>query len=184
MTNEALKKKVIEVMQNEHCQDAYERMAEAFFDSTVTDDESYHKIGYNLLKAFLNNDVDGAVSALCGWSFQTLMVKAGLLPDIEGVLGNREDSTETTPFERDCLARNIARDIVQEGTPNTFSGNWMVYFEEIQEKYNVNLTEDKEMLDAIAEELQSSYAEKIAESSITHDGFDITYYLDFCPNAE
>ena len=62
--------------------------------------------------------------------------------------------------------------------------NSFLFFEEIQEKHNVDLSEDKEMLDAIVNELRNSYAEKIAELNILDDAFDIVYYLDFCPNAD
>ena len=85
MKNEELRKKVLEVMQRDDCQGAYENLAEAFFNSINTDDEPYNKIGYNLLMAFLNNNVSDATSALCGWSLESLMVKAGILPDTEHI---------------------------------------------------------------------------------------------------
>ena len=184
MKKEDLKKKILEIMQNDNCQDAYERMAEAFFDSVRLDDEPYHKIGYHLLKAFLEDDVDGAVVAACGWSFQDLVVRAGLLPDTEGVFDEAVSEGELSPFEKASLIKSIAQDIFREGTTNTGSGTWLVYFEEIQEKYKVNLSEDKEMLDALAEELHDSFEEEIAEINILDDAIDLTFYLDFCPNAE
>ena len=184
MKREDLKKKILEIMQNEHSENAYERIAEAFFDTVRCDDEPYRKIGYHLLKAFLEDDVDGATIALCGWTFESLMVRAGLLPDIEGIFDDAVSENEPSPFEKSSLIKSIAHSIVQEGTTNTGSGSWLVYFDEIQEKYKVNLSKDEEMLDAIAEELHNSFEEEIAEISILEDAIDLTFYLDFCPNAE
>lgn len=187
MKKEELREKIIEIMQGEHCTEAYERLAEAFFDSVNTDDEPYRKIGYYLMKAFLEDNVDDALMALCGWSLQSLLAKAKLIPDEEGVFVGEEESEENNgdvAFDKGALIHLIAHNIVDEGTANTSTGNWIVYFDEIQEKYNMNLNEDKEMLAAIADEIRNSNAEKIAEISITDDAFDIVYYLDFCPNAE
>lgn len=85
MTNEELRQKVLEVMQRDDCHEAYENLAEAFFNSVNTDDESYCDIGYHLLKAFLDGDVNAAMTAVSGWSLESLMVKAGILPDTEHI---------------------------------------------------------------------------------------------------
>lgn len=184
MNKDELKKKIMAVMQHDHCQDAYERMAEALFDSIRSDDEPYRKVGYHLLKAFLEDDVDAASIAICGWPFQSLMVKAGLLPDTEGVFYDAVSSDALTPFEKSILAKTIAHDIVHDGTTNTGSGSWIVYFDEVQDKYKVDLSEDEEMLEAITEELHNSFEKEIAEISVLDDAIDLTFYLDFCPNAE
>lgn len=83
---ETLKNKVRQVMQEGTHENACERLAEAFLDSVNTDDESLDKIGYFLLKAFLDDDVDGAVIALCGWSIETLLIRAKILPDTQGLI--------------------------------------------------------------------------------------------------
>ena len=85
MTKQELKEKIIEVMQRDDCIDAYEQFVAALFDSIDADDEPWHKIGYYLLKALLNDNVDDALIALCGWSAEELMVKAGLLPDTDHI---------------------------------------------------------------------------------------------------
>lgn len=164
---EDLRKKVLEMLDEDQF-DGYDDIAKAFFASLDIGRMSFFNIGLYLLEAFLDGDVNAAMIPLCGRSLKDLMEYAGAFDK----------------FERLKLAKAIAHDIVHEGTSNTSSGNWMVYFEEIQEKYKIDLSEDKETLDAIVNELKNSYAEKIAEISVTHDGFDITYYLDFCPNAE
>ena len=38
-----------------------------------TDDESYEDIGNSVIHALLNNDADGLLIALCGWSAESLL---------------------------------------------------------------------------------------------------------------
>ena len=85
MTKQKLKEKIIEIMQRDNCTDAYEQFAAAVFDSINSDDEPWHRIGYYLFKAILDDSVDDALIALCGWSTETLMVKAGLLSDTDHI---------------------------------------------------------------------------------------------------
>ena len=93
MKTEQLKEKVREVMQGDNCMEMCEALADAFFDSVNTDNEPYRKIGFYLLKAFLEDDVNNAMIALCGWSLESLMVKAKLLPDVEHIFydGDEDD---------------------------------------------------------------------------------------------
>lgn len=59
--------------------------AEAFVNEIESDDESSHKAGFNALLAYLNGDVDSFSIALCGWSVRSILARAGLIPDEEGV---------------------------------------------------------------------------------------------------
>lgn len=82
MKKEKLKARVRELMSDV---DAREALAAALFESINSDDESYESIGLYLMKSFLDDDVDGTMIAISGWSFESLLVKAGLLPDTEGI---------------------------------------------------------------------------------------------------
>lgn len=83
---EELKKKVLNIMQEGTREDACECLAETVLDSVNTDNESLDKIGYFLLKAFLEDDVSDALIALCGWSLESLLIKAKILPDTQGLI--------------------------------------------------------------------------------------------------
>jgi len=50
-----------------------------------TDDESYWKKGIYLLTAYLENDIDDILISLTGWSMKSLLIKAGLILDDEGI---------------------------------------------------------------------------------------------------
>lgn len=93
MKAEEMKAKVREIMQSDDCMKSCEDLAEAFFDSVNTDAEPYGRIGFYLLRAFLEDDVNDAMIALCGWSLESLMVKAKIFPDTEHIFydGDEED---------------------------------------------------------------------------------------------
>ncbi len=74
--------------------------------------------------------------------------------------------------------KDIVGRIVKEGTENTSSGNWVVYFDEFGDDERFV----REHQDEIADMLGSR--EEVAEIDIDGDAFDTTYYLDFCPNYE
>lgn len=58
-----------------------ESFAKALFDSICTDEESLEKIGYYLLKAIEADSFDDFFVAICGWSLDSLMKKAHIVPD-------------------------------------------------------------------------------------------------------
>lgn len=87
---EELKKKLLALMQQGTEQDACSNFARSVLDSVKTDDEPLDKIGYYLLKAFLEDDVSDAMIALCGWSMESLMIMSGMLPDDEGLFFDKE----------------------------------------------------------------------------------------------
>lgn len=89
---EILREKILALMNSDDSRDNYEKVAEAVFNSINSDDESYSHIGYNLLMAFLKNDADGMLTAICGWCMESILAKAKLIPDKQGVfVGNEED---------------------------------------------------------------------------------------------
>lgn len=87
-------------------------------------------------------------------------------------------------FNFHTYAEIIADWIVREGTEETSSGNWLISFEEIKDKFAVDLASDKEMLELIKDSLYSIYGDVICEMDIHEDEFDIIYFLNYCPNAD
>ena len=66
---------------NERC----EQFAEAFFESIDTDDEPRDRCGRYMLKAIAENSVDDLLIAICGWSAASLMKKANVMRDTDGM---------------------------------------------------------------------------------------------------
>ena len=60
-----------------------ESFANALFDSMRTDDEKPERIGHYLFKAIKDNSFDDFLIAICGWSLETLMKQALIIPDKE-----------------------------------------------------------------------------------------------------
>ena len=47
--------------------------AQKILETIDTDDESYEDIGNSVIYALLNNDAEGLLIALCGWSAESLL---------------------------------------------------------------------------------------------------------------
>ena len=72
-----------EIMQDsEKC----EALADEIALQIATDDEEPCRAGAKLIQAYIDGDVDGALMALCGWSLKTLLARARVIPDDDGVL--------------------------------------------------------------------------------------------------
>lgn len=68
--------------------------------------------------------------------------------------------------------------IIQDGTQNTSSGNWMIYFAELEEHCGLRIEECPQLQQLIGDMLRER--PEVAELYTETDGFDVTYYLDYC----
>ena len=85
---------------------------------------------------------------------------------------------ELRPAEHTKLVREIADRVIKEGTENTTSGSWMAYFEELGDK-ELFISNNS---DEIVNELYKH--QEVAEADVADDAFNMTFYLDYCPNIE
>ena len=85
---------------------------------------------------------------------------------------------ELRPAEHTKLVREIADRVIKEGTENTTSGSWMAYFEEFGDK-ELFISNNS---DEIVNELYKH--QEVAEADVADDAFNMTFYLDYCPNIE
>ena len=76
----------------------------------------------------------------------------------------------------------LADEIIKDGTQNTSNGSWAIYFDEIEDRYGVHVTPNNGIGTLLLNALTNS--NEIAEIEQMEDGFDITYYLDYCSNLE
>lgn len=76
----------------------------------------------------------------------------------------------------------LADEIIKDGTQNTGNGTWTIYFDEIEDRYGVHVTPNNGIGTLLLNALTNS--DEIAEIEPMEDGFDITYYLDYCSNLE
>lgn len=75
--------------------------------------------------------------------------------------------------------------MVEEGTKNTSSGNWVFTSAEIAEAFPVSESSVIEMFGAILSETYQHEAVAEADVNFESDGsatFDLTFYTDYCPN--
>jgi len=77
--------------------------------------------------------------------------------------------------------KRIAEHIVQEGTNNTTQGNWIIGFDEFPPELGSTdfiATHQRDILHLLEQ------TEAVANAALSDSGFDVCYYLDYCPNAE
>ena len=72
--------------------------------------------------------------------------------------------------------------IVADGTGQTTGGQWVLSFEELEEQTGL-CAAGKPFLQEIIGDMLCERPE-VADLSIEENGFDVTYYLDFCPNCQ
>ena len=75
----------------------------------------------------------------------------------------------------------LADALIREGCLHTESGNWITDFDEIKERYGITIKNGNGIGEQLLHILSS--ADEIAEVEMTEDSFDMTFYLDFCPNS-
>lgn len=82
------------------------------------------------------------------------------------------------------LIQKAVEYLVEEGTKNTSSGNWVIEAEEVAEALNVSRDTILEYGDEIADELV--LCEPVSGVSYTSEegNFDMDFFLDYCENAK
>ena len=108
----------------------------------------------------------------------------------EGVLVQAEGYdyakyTSLIPGARDFVTarlNQLADQIIKDGTQNTSNGTWVVYFDEIKEQYDVILSPDNGTGSMLLSILEAR--PEMAEVEPMEDGYDMTFYLDYCPNLD
>ena len=75
--------------------------------------------------------------------------------------------------------KEIAEALVREGTRRTITGKWSVGFQEIQERFGLDLSANSDAGRQLVKELQQE--EEINELIMTEDNIEISYHLEYCP---
>lgn len=78
-------------------------------------------------------------------------------------------------------AKEIAEQLIRTGMENTTTGNWIISFEEINERYGTSLPADQELLNGISRQLYDR-SDSVADFCISEEGVDLDFYYGQCPN--
>ncbi|WP_088187921.1 DUF6329 domain-containing protein [Desulfosporosinus sp. FKA] len=76
----------------------------------------------------------------------------------------------------------LADQIIRESTQNTSNGTWAVYFDEILERYHVPVSHNNGVSTMLQKILEAR--PELAELGPMENGFDMVFYLDYCPNLD
>ncbi len=112
---------------------------------------------------------------------------ADLYDTLSNTIGMTDDEireigfTSLVPFfDPESYAQTIAEYLIGVGTENTGSGNWMIPFEEINQRYAVNLPADNVLLRNISIHLYGR-SDSVADFCITDEGVELDFYYGQCP---
>jgi hypothetical protein len=89
------------------------------------------------------------------------------------------------PGARDFVTarlNELADQIIRESTQNTSNSTWAVYFDELKEKYKVSIDSANGIGSMLLGILESR--PEMAEVEPMEDGYDMTFYLDYCQNLD
>ncbi len=75
--------------------------------------------------------------------------------------------------------KEVADALVREGTRRTITGKWSVDFQEIRERFGLDLFADSDAGRMLAKELRQE--EEINELIMTEDHIEMAYHLEYCP---
>lgn len=97
-----------------------ERLGEILHEQMVSDDEPLDKVGTSLINAYLNQDVELLLFAVCGWGFRTLINK--VLETDESILyeGSSLEQKMITKMRSEYLPDNYEDDTIYELAQNEF----------------------------------------------------------------
>lgn len=76
----------------------------------------------------------------------------------------------------------LADQIIRESTQNTCNGTWSINFDEIQERYHIPVSPNNGIGSMLKNILETR--PEMAEIEPMEDGFDMMFYLDYCPNLD
>lgn len=83
--------------------------------------------------------------------------------------------------KKQFTAREIADVLVREGISQTTTGRWSVSFEEIQNRFGLDLSADSDAGRLIVIALKQE--EEINELIMTEDHIEMSYHLEYCPSC-
>lgn len=85
--------------------------------------------------------------------------------------------------DKELYAELISGWIIGESAAKTYSGNYCTYFEEIDEKFDTELSEDAEMVEMIRYAIEAQ-GDIVCDVSVYNECFDVNLYTSFCPLLE
>jgi hypothetical protein len=86
-------------------------------------------------------------------------------------------------FDRETYAYTIAKYMIQRGTESTTTGNWHFGFDDLSERFGIDLKNDSQMVELIEQALWDQ-GKILSQIDIFDDDFDLMFYLNYCPFSD
>lgn len=78
--------------------------------------------------------------------------------------------------------KNLADQIIKEGAQSTSNGTWSICFEELKERYQIPVSPNNGVGSMLLKILEAR--PEMAEIEPMEDGFDMVFFLNYCPNVD
>ena len=96
------------------------------------------------------------------------------------IVGNEHLYNSKREAYLEMYANKIATYIFVETAKNTSTSNWITYFHEINDYYKVDLTQDKELKEAIEDCLYANFGQMILDLVVDNECFDLILGMNYC----
>ena len=80
-------------------------------------------------------------------------------------------------------AKAIADYMLDKGSEQTSSGNWIFTYDEINSKFGTDLPNDAELINQITAYIYAVKSGVVSDLDLSQ-GFDLDFYTDHCPNID
>ena len=99
MNNEQILQNIL----NNGTPEQFERFVDTLYQEIDSDEDSWKRKGYKILRDILNGKTDDLLLDLCGWSVISLLKKARLIPDSDGTFYPEiEDAEFVSVWDNGC----------------------------------------------------------------------------------
>ena len=79
--------------------------------------------------------------------------------------------------------KQIADYMIAKGCELTTQDNWIFSYDEINCEFGVNLPDDSNLINNIAEYICAEKSEIVSDLDLSQ-GFDLDFFTDYCPNID
>ncbi|MDR1501806.1 MAG: hypothetical protein LBT43_05060, partial [Prevotella sp.] len=97
-----------------------ERLAEVLINEINSDEEGFHKVGRQFIRAYLQENPEMMLIALCGWGMDTLISKVNKIDDSVLYAGSSLQVKMESKLQSEYLLDNYENDTIYELAQNEF----------------------------------------------------------------
>lgn len=87
-------------------------------------------------------------------------------------------------FDQEKYVQSIAEHYIDIGSENTVTGNWYISFQEINDRYDLCLPKDKDVLEELMKQFRENYPSIFQNVVQADNGILLSFLPNICPNVK